>query len=371
MYYIMREKNAGEADNMYNKLLEYDMEDIFSRNVDWNLLDKKSILLTGAYGMLASYIVYFLLYIKKKKKIDVKLIVVVRNKKKFYDKFCMSETIEDVQVIQSDLSSSLKIDDSVDYIIHAASLASPQYYGICPVDVLKPNTIGNYYMLELAKEKKVEGYLLFSTCDIYGSPEKDIELISEINYGSMDTLDIHNCYSESKRMAETMCKAYQVQYQIPIKIVRIAHTYAPTMDIHNDPRVFASFVNNIVQGQNIIMKSDGTGKRSFCYITDAVAGYFKVLFDGVTGEAYNVCNTSQFVSIRELAEKLVALVPEKKLTVIMKTRDKSENYTENTLLLGHESVPDNTKLQKLGWEAKVDITEGFSRVVRYITNLDA
>ena len=168
-------------------------------------------------------------------------------------------------------------------------------------------------------------------------------------------------------MAETMCKAYQVQYGVPVKIARIAHTYAPTMNIENDPRVFSSFVNNIVENRNIEMKSDGSGKRSFCYITDAVAAYFTILLHGTSGEAYNVCNTSQYISVVELAECLVNLYPEKRLKVIRKQRDKSEHYTENTLLVGKTNIPDNTKLKQLGWEPRVDIKDGFKRVINYLT----
>ncbi len=348
---------------MMNQILLDDMEDIYSRDLDWNKLEGKTILLTGAYGMIASYIVYFLLFLQNYKSIDVRLVSVVRSKKKFYVRFHDVDGINEADVVESDLSGPLNICGRVDYIIHAASLASPQYYNVCPVDVLSPNTLGSYYLLQLAREKECEGFLLFSSCDIYGAPIGVGQYINEDSFGIMDTLDIHNCYSESKRMAETMCKAFQVQYGVPVKIARIAHTYAPTMDIQKDPRVFASFVKNIVNGEDIVMKSDGSGKRSFCYITDAVAGYFTILFNGENGEAYNVCNTEQFVSISELAETLVSMFPERKLRVIRKERDKSENYTENSLLVGCEKVHNNEKLKKLGWEPKVRIVEGFKRVV--------
>ena len=353
---------------MTNQILLKDMEDIYERNVDWKELDGKTVLLTGAYGMLASYVVYYLMYLRTHKNIDVKLIAMVRNKEKLISRFSNVQGINRVQIIQDDLSHPLSINAHIDYIIHAASLASPQYYSVCPVDVLCPNTLGTYYLLQLAREKMCKGFLLFSTFDVYGAPVSNDYLIDEKSFGSMDTLDIHNCYSESKRMAETMCKAFHVQYNVPAKIARISHTYAPTMDIQNDPRVFASFAKNIVEGQNIIMKSDGAGKRSFCYITDAVAGYFMILLKGEAGEAYNVCNTDQFVSIRELAECLTTLYPERNLRVIRKERDKSEHYTENSLLVGCERIPSNRKLKDLGWNAKVGIKEGFVRVIEYIEN---
>ena len=347
---------------MMNTILLRDMEDIYSRNVEWECLDGKTIMLTGAYGMLASYITYFVIYLQKVQKINIKLVAVVRSKEKYFKKINWAD--ECVEVLESALNKPIQYDKKIDYIIHAASLASPQYYSVCPVDVLTPNVIGTYHLLNLAAEKKVKSFLLFSTADIYGTVDKS--MITEKDYGVMDTLDIHNCYSESKRMAETMCKSFFVQYHVPVKIVRIAHTYAPTMDINHDPRVFASFVKNIISGEDIVMKSDGKGKRSFCYITDAVAGYFLILLNGQVGEAYNVCNTSQFVSIAELAETLVSLYPEKKLKVIRKERDASEHYTENVLLAGKECVPSNKKLENLGWKAEVSIKDGFDRVVKYL-----
>ena len=144
--------------------------------------------------MLASYLVYFLFYLKEEKNINVKLIAVVRNKDKFYKKFRDLGNIDECTVIESDLSQKLEISALVDYIIHAASLAT-QYYSICPVDVLQPNTIENYNLLQLAKEKQVKGYLLFSTGDVYGAVNVASGLISEETFGAMNTLDLHNCYS--------------------------------------------------------------------------------------------------------------------------------------------------------------------------------
>lgn len=117
------------------------------------------------------------------------------------------------------------------------------------------------------------------------------------------------------------------------------------------------------------MKSDGSGKCSFCYITDAFAGYFTILLHGTSSEAYNVCNTSQYISVIELAECLVNLYPEKKLKVIRKQRDRTEHYTENTLLVGKNNIPNNSKLKGLGWELTVDVKDEFKRVISYLDNV--
>ncbi len=341
-----------------------DLEEIYNSRNSWDVLDQKTVLLTGPYGMLASYLVLFFYYLVEYRGLKIRLIAVGRSEAKFTRKFSEYKLQEKnwVRFVESDLINEIKIDEPVDYIIHAASLASPQYYETCPVDVLIPNTLGCYNMLKLAVEKQVKGFLLFSTGDIYGRVD-DVTCIDESVVGKLDTLNIHNCYSESKRMAETMCNSFYVQFQVPIKIARIWHTYAPTMDIHNDPRVFASFTKNIIEGRNIEMKSDGAGKRCFCYISDAVSGYLKILIDGEPGEAYNVCNESQYVSVLELAEIMVRLKPEKELKVVRVNRDSDEHYSENILLKGVEAVPSSEKLRSLGWNPKVDIYEGFKRVV--------
>lgn len=343
-----------------NKIILNDLEEIYhNTNIDYSLFDNKTILITGAYGMLASYLTYFFMYLHDYKNVNLKLICLVRNIEKYYKKF--DEKIF-VRVIENDLSKEMNINEKVDYIIHAASLASPQYYEICPVDVLNPNVIGNYNLLNLAVKNKVQGYLLFSSCDVYGYVDNKIK-IDENTFGYLDTLDIHNCYSESKRMSETMCKAYYVQYGVPCKIARIAHTYAPTMDIKNDPRVFASFVKNVVNNENIVIKSDGNGRRAFCYITDAISAYLMILIKGKAGEAYNVSNDTQYISIKELAETLVNIYPNKNLKVVFKQRSKDEHYSENILLKDHEQVPVSNKLKSIGWEPRISVKEGFKRII--------
>lgn len=345
-------------------IIREDLETVFMQDIGWDAFDGKTVLVTGAYGMLASYVVHMLFYLREEKKIRVSVIAVVRSKKKFSDKFQEFADADYLTVVESGLKEPLEIEGPVDYIIHAASLASPQYYNVCPIDVLLPNVIGNYHLLNLAVEKRVAAYLLFSTGDVYGTV-KGVSAVTEKDYGAMDTLDAHNCYSESKRMAETMCMAFYRQKDVPVKIARIWHTYAPTMDVGHDPRVFASFAQNILRGEDIVMKSDGLGKRSFCYISDAVAGYFTILLRGEPGEAYNVCNESQFVSIVRLAEELAGLYPEKDIKVVRKKREEGEQYSENILLEGQEAAPSSDKLKKLGWKPVVDIKEGFDRVIKF------
>lgn len=347
---------------MNNLIILSDLENIYHRGIPWEKLKGKTVLVTGAYGMLASYVVYMLIYLNEKYDMKIQIISIVRFKEKYAERFGKYSEKKYMKLVLGELSNPIDIESDIDYIIHAASFASPQYYSVCPIDVLSPNVIGTANLLKLAEEKNVKGFLYFSSGDVYGSVSEKEE-IDESTFGSMDTLAIHNCYSESKRMAETMCKAWFVQKQVPTKIARICHTYAPTMNLENDPRVFASFVDDIVNKKNIIMKSDGMAKRSFCYIADAVVAYFLILLKGKPGEAYNVSNTREFYSISELANVLVSLYPELQLKVVKKQREVSEAYVENKEA---NFIPiSSSKLEKLGWCCEYTVKEGFKRVIDY------
>lgn len=346
-----------------DNIIFQDLEEIYSRNIDWEQLRDSTILITGSNGMLASYVMYMLIYLNEEKGMGIKIIAMARSEERFINRFGEYRDRKYIILITDSILEPIRIDGKIDYIIHAASLASPQYYDVCPVDVLSPNVIGTYNLLNLAAEKEIKGFLLFSTGDVYGVVN-GIDYVTEQDLGIIDPLEIHSCYSESKRMAETLCNSFMHQYGVPVKILRIWHTYAPTMNINQDPRVFASFMKNVLNGQDIEIKSDGSGKRTFCYIADAIAGLFIILTRGGDGEAYNICNTDQFVSIRDLAAVLAVLRQDVDIKVIWKPRPADEHYTENTAI--GQIAPSNEKLKKLGWEAKYDIQTGFGRVLSYL-----
>lgn len=345
---------------MRKEIIEEDLRNIYVRDIPWGKLEGSTILVTGAYGMLASYMVFMLLYLNECKGMHIRIICIVKSKEKFEKRFGSIDRFRGLEVYGGRLDERLDLQMDIDYIVHAASLASPHYYKVCPVEVLMPNVIGSYWLLKLAEKKNLSGYLLFSTGEVYGKVS-GVGAVSEQDYGALDTLDIHSCYGESKRMAETMCKAWYCQKGIPVKIVRIWHTYAPTLDIHTDSRVFASFASDVIHRRDIAIKGNGNAKRSFCYIADAVAGYFLVLLRGACGEAYNVSNTKEFYSIYGLAQEIVNLYPELGLRVIKEKRAMDDNYLENRV--ANDIPPDSSKLERLGWNAQYSVKDGFLRVI--------
>lgn len=350
-------------DFLKSRVIHGDMEDIFSRDIPTSELYGKTIFVTGATGMLASYFIYYLIWINEKHNANIRIIALARHEDKLRDRYGRYLDKDYFESIIADVCDLPEINESVDYIVHAASLASPQYYTRIPVEVASANVIGTYNMLNLAVEKKVKGFLYFSSGDIYGRMPDDAGIFSENQMGTMNPMDIHSCYGESKRMGETFCKCFAEEHGIRACAVRIGHTYAPTMDMENDPRVFASFMKCAVNRQDIVMLSDGSAKRPFCYIADAVAAFIILLIRGEGGEAYNMTNTDMFVSVLELAEAIATLEPDAHLKVIRKQRDRNDNYLENDL--NHANCPGSDKLKSLGWKCEYDIRRGFSQVLAF------
>ena len=222
-------------------------------------------------------------------------------------------------------------------------------------DVIKANTIGTSNMLELAVFKKVEGFLFFSTGEVNGNIFDKKKSVKEDDYGVVDPLDVRNCYAESKRMGENMCASWAHQFNVPVKIVRPSHTYGPGLSL-TDGRAFASFTAAVLNNRNIILKSNGEAKRSFCYIADAVRAYFLVLLNGKNGQVYNVSNDYE-ISIKKMAEIIINASNNKKLSLEFDIDEKSVSSKVSHGLL------DNSKIKKLGWSPVIKEKEGFKRTL--------
>lgn len=344
---------------MDKNIVRQDLENIYRRDIDWELLRGKTVLVTGAYGMLASYMVFFLMYLSDEKNMDVEVIAQGRDEGKARAKF--QDFWNDSHFVFTDFDISKEIRQTwhVDFIVHAAGIANPQLYGIMPVEVIEPNTLGTWYLLQFAKKNSAEGFLFFSSGDVYGKTDGSAE-ISERVMGTMDPMEAHSCYGESKRLGETLCAAFFREYGLRTCSARIGHTYGPTMDIYSDPRVFASFMRCVLENRDIEILSDGRACRPFCYIADAAAAFFMLLLKGEGGMAYNVCNSDQFLSIRELAEIMTELAVDKQLRIVYAARDRNDTYMECDANKQNRVVAD--RLKELGWKCEYTAYEGFKRV---------
>jgi UDP-glucuronate decarboxylase len=345
---------------MLNSIIEADMEMITGTDLPWSNLKNKTVVISGANGMLPAYMVETLLYLNDKQRLGVTVIGLVRNKEKAFKRFEHYQRRNDLKLIVQDVTQAFTIKEKVDCIIHAASQASPKYYGVDPVGTLLANVLGTYYLLELGKLNEIENFFYFSSGEVYGEiTEKNIPT-SETMYAYFDHLNPRASYGESKKMGETMCVAYAHQFGFPVKIVRPYHVYGPGVDLE-DSRSFADFISDVVNNRDITLFSSGSTVRSFCYLADATIGFFSVLLKGKSSEAYNIGNPTISLSILQLAECLINLFPEKNLKIIRKKRLKSDTYIQSTIKI---SSPDVAKAFNLGWRPTVSIEEGLKKTVR-------
>lgn len=340
-----------------NRVLEDDLKTIIAEDLSWEKLKNKTVMITGASGMVGSYMLYVLLMLNDEKHYGIKVDAVMRNVNKLPEEI---RNREDVNVVVADVTKDIPDVGDIDYIIHAASPASPLIMQNQPVETIAANTIGTFKTLELAKEKNAKGYLFISSREIYGQPDEGQEFFYENTYGFVDQLNPRSCYSEGKKAAETMCVCFHEEYGLNTKIARLAHTYGPGMSIY-DGRVQADFLKNVYHNEDIVLKSEGTAVRTYTYIADAIAGMYRILLDS-EDIVYNIGNEAGKVSIRDLAEILVSIYPERGLKLVF---DIPEGGTKGTApyTLG---ILSSEKLRKLGWDPKYSVKDGFKRTLEYL-----
>ncbi len=341
-----------------NYIVKQDMIDITEReNIPFDKINNKTVLITGANGMLAYYFTCVLMYLNFNKNYNIKIIALVRNiekaKIKFKD-FCNDSRFK---LIHQDICESIKLNEKVNYILHAAGGASPYFIKNDPVGIIKANTEGTINVLEYARKNQVDNILFTSTREVYGKTS-DINLIREEDMGVIDPLDSRSCYPESKRMAEQLFKSYYNQYKIPYTIVRIAHSYGPGMEINSDGRVMADFISNVVNNRDIVLKSTGEAVRAFCYINDAIDAMFLAMLKGGRNEVYNIANETEPMMIRDVAKLLVNEFKHRNLKVIYDTTSDQNCYCK------YKRVGLCTsKIEAIGWKPKINLLEGMRRTV--------
>ncbi len=343
--------------------MKEDFSQIINSDLEWKKFENKTILITGANGFLPAYMVDVLLFLNQIILCDnpCRIIALVRNKEHAEQRFYTYLNKDRFSLLVQDILEPIQVAEKIDYIIHAASPASPKYYKNDPVGVIMPNVLGTKNTLDLAVANKAHGYLYFSSGEVYGELPAG-EVMTEDNYGYLDPMSVRSCYGESKRMGESICVSYAHQYNLPIKILRPFHTYGPGMKL-DDGRVFADFVKNVVCNENIQLSSDGSAERSFCYLADAVIGFFTVLLKGRVNEAYNIANPDQTITIKNLALLLVKLFPEKKLRATF--IEQKEDYLQSPIL---SPIADISKITALGWKPTTTIEDGFKKTIRSYLN---
>ena len=328
---------------------------VASSELPWSELDGRSVLVTGASGMLPSLAVRTLLARNDEHQAGITVHGLVRNEAKA--RTLLGDIVDrpDFHLLVQDVAQPIALEGPLDLIVHGASAARPSLHSADPISTMRANLTGTMNLLDLAVAKSAS-FVLMSSSEVYGQQPEGVELISEDSYGGLDILNPRACYSEGKRAAETLCAVYAAQHGVDVRIVRFGHVYGPGMAL-DDGRVQAEFTAKVLAGEDIVLNSDGSARRTYTYVSDAIEGMYTAFLRGEE-TAYNISDSRGLVSIRELAEAFTAVRPELGLTVTTAPADDHGRYAASKAL-----GLDSSRLEGLGWTPRVDLAAGLRRTV--------
>lgn len=343
---------------MNQEIIRQDLSNIYGRCINWEKLKDAKVLVTGSNGLIAYYIIRMLIFLNDEHNMNITILAHARNRDKMTAKYHEMIDRDDVKLIIQDITDQFELDEKIDYIIHTASPTGPQQFAKTPVETALANIYGTNNVLELAKQHQVKAFLLLSTREIYGKGSKDFVL--EEDYGALDPTSTRSCYPEGKRMAENLCMCYKEEYGVESRIVRIAHTYGPTM-LLRDGRVVGDFLGNVVDGKSIVMNSDGSGTLALTYIADVIAGIFMSILNWES-DVYNVSNSNETITVKELAHCLSDMYGDRGIKVVQNEVPAGEKKGYLSYKLG---FLDSKKAESKGWTSQYTLKEGLRRTVSY------
>ncbi|MGN1153869.1 MAG: NAD-dependent epimerase/dehydratase family protein [Candidatus Gastranaerophilaceae bacterium] len=336
-----------------NHIIQEDLESSANcKCFDITKLKNKTILVTGVTGFIGKQLVLTLLCMNTVHNLNINIIAMARNKDKVKTLFHNVLNDKNLNFCIQDSTENINISNNVDFIIHCANPVTSRVFVEHPVETIEAITLGTNNILKFAKEKKVESVVYLSSMEVYGII--DIPSIKESDYGYIDPLNIRSSYSEGKRLAETLCVSYCSEYKVPVKIIRLSQVFGAGLD-YNDSRVLSQFIRSVIEKKDIVLHTEGKTVLTNCYISDAINGIFTVLLEGQNGESYNLANSKNVFSIKQIAELIVQNNSTSK--VILDIQNVSQ-YRPDTIL-----KINTDKINALGWIARIGLKEMISRTI--------
>lgn len=357
----MEKKSKMENMEGLNKIIFEDARQIATGIKDRaSILEGKTLLVSGGAGFICSYFLDVVSYLNEnyfKQPCKILCLDNLINSKTDRINHLLSKPY--FNFINQDVSKPFSYEGDIDFIVHGASLASPMLYRQYPIETIDANTLGTRNMLSLAVEKKVKSFAYLSSSEIYGDPDEKNIPTSEAYWGNVSSIGPRSCYDESKRLAEALCMAFFNKHNVPVKIIRPFNVYGPGMS--QDKRVMSDFINNGLNNEPIIMYSKGADTRTFCYISDAIEGFFRILLSNFNGQAFNIGNDSEEISMINLAQ-LINQILGNKLEIIQKISNDPNYLKDNP----KRRCPNLTKAKTLlGYSPKTSLKQGVEKTIAW------
>ncbi|MCU6762677.1 dTDP-glucose 4%2C6-dehydratase [uncultured Roseburia sp.] len=335
-----------------------DIRSVAAASLPWERLSNSSFLITGAGGMIGSFLIDVLMYRNQKYGMNCKILAFGRSVHKAEVRFRDYWEQKTFEFTAHDINLPLGNEKyrTVDYILHAASNTHPVAYATDPIGTVTTNVIGTNNLLDFACRHKTKKFVFASTVEVYGENQGDTDYFKEDYCGYINCNTLRAGYPESKRCGEALCQAYRKQRELDVVIPRLARTYGPTM-LSSDTKAISQFLKKGAAGENIILKSEGTQLYSYTYVADAVSGILYTLFYGKAGEAYNVADTASDIMLKDLAG-IIAEVSGTKVVFELPDAVEAAGYSKAT-----KALMDGEKIRKLGWKPGNDIKRGLCRTL--------
>ena len=345
-----------------NDLYVEDINRIASTQLPWEKLNNKMVLLSGATGLLGSFLVDVLME-KNQDGLNCMVYTLGRNQKKAEERFSRWWSDSHLAFLAYDVNKRLVRDElgTIDYVIHLASNTHPVQYATDPIGTITTNIIGLQNMLDFAIEHHVTRFAFTSSNEIYGENRGDVEMFDEEYCGYIDSNTLRAGYPESKRCGEALCQAYKSQKGLDVVVPRFTRSYGPTM-LLSDTKAISQFIRKGIAGENIVLKSEGTQYYSYTYMADAVYGLLTIILCGESGEAYNIADQASNITLKDLAWIIAKYVGKR---VIFDIPDATEaaGYSKAT-----KALLDGQKLKLLGWKPFYGIEDGIKRTLDILKN---
>lgn len=340
-----------EVNSEMNRLYYQGMKSVPDLDCDFTKLEGKSVLITGATGVIGSAFIDLLMSLKICR---LQVYAAGRNAVRAEKLFFKYKNNSCFHFLKFDVTKQFSFDEKFDFIIDSAGASSPLLYSQKPVEVMESNILGVKNLLDYGKEHGLKKFVYVSSGEIYG--EGDGRIFTEDYSGYVNPLNYRSCYPIAKRASETLCVSYAREYGINVSIARPCHVYGPNFS-EEDNRVYAQFIRNVLNGENIVLKSKAEQFRSWIYSYDCADALLCILLRGENCEAYNVANFNSNLSIKEFAEIIASQSGRK---IVFDIPDDGFGGVTTPVT---KAVFSTEKLEALGWKAQVGIEDGIRKTI--------
>lgn len=350
--------------NLYqSKIYMEEIKNIAALDYDWEQLKDKRLAISGGTGMIGSFLTDVLMQRNRYYNQNTKIYVFGRNPQKAKERFEIYEKEPCFRYIHQDINYPVDMkkwnNHNIDYIIHAASPTHPLAYAEDPIGTITANVIGLDNLLTWGSNMDCQRFVFLSSVEIYGESRESCDVFDEKYMGYIDCNTLRAGYPESKRAGEALCQAYRSRKNMDIVIPRLARVYGPTM-LMSDSKAISQFIKKGINGQNIVLKSNGSQYYSYSYVADAASAIIMIMLRGVCGEAYNVSSEASDIRLKKLAE-MVAGYAGTEIVYERPSDCEAAGYSKATT-----AVLSTEKLRSLGWKSLYTMEQGLRNTMEIL-----